>query len=682
MNYVNTNPVEKITNLAKKNYGFSREYNRLTIRPTDKLDAILSKLRKYFYKNLDAEEKATTGHSLKEDDYVCSYEKEAVRVFFEYAYGNDFKLSLSKEYGQDFELKFPEVKNPTESGKEYAEEELKALGRNGFKDDKDGIKRAVKHAYYASFESGDVVLFIDPANNVESKFANKIGRTVYWRRSHRDWVTFPNARVGCADNAINTDNGSTTFSFVNLADVLGFYKLYKSVVAMARERYVEAEEKGLNEKFERNPGKYVYSSAIDLSTICDILRLSLVNWFKSSLYNSSSIYEEAPEALIAHKLEGEEQEMYAAVFGNKYATGDYWLIALDLSKFPEGKVPKSYVVDEFNSQYGYANEDVCSYKWMLFEIWRLKTRLFFEDYVQTIASVSIQLQALKKDNATSHAKTYETKKNINKETQERMKELDQRWKGQFSSVEIDNGVDLRELWKVEDDMSDILKILPRADSALPIMRFRKIHQHKAYGIFFPYNNTLAVDYRDGLQSFIHEYGHYLDCNWNESEILSLKRNFKQILVSATNRIDRAYRANRVDLSKNKIDYYKTPTEVFARAFEVYCSRMGLDVTFIKNPERYAKDETLVAYDCFKDCLDLIDTYFDGLFPELADSIRELMESRRQKAAKIEEKKAAQEPKKPEQTKNNTISSYSSSDITKIMVHAQRIDENVYQLSLF
>ena len=162
----------------------------------------------------------------------------------------------------------------------------------------------------------------------------------------------------------------------------------------------------------------------------------------------------------------------------------------------------------------------------------------------------------------------------------------------------------------------------------------------------------------------------------------LKRNFKQILVSATNRIDRAYRANRVDLSKSKIDYYKTPTEVFARAFEVYCSRMGRDVTFIKNPERYAKDETLVAYDCFKDCLDLIDTYFDGLFPELADSIRELMESRRQKAAKIEEKKAAQEPKKPEQTKNNTISSYSSSDITKIMVHAQKIDENVYQLSLF
>ena len=80
MSYVNTNPIEKITNLAKKNYGFSREYNRLTIRPTDKLDTILSKLRKYFYKNLDAEEKATTGHSLKEDDYVCSYEKEASAV--------------------------------------------------------------------------------------------------------------------------------------------------------------------------------------------------------------------------------------------------------------------------------------------------------------------------------------------------------------------------------------------------------------------------------------------------------------------------------------------------------------------------------------------------------------------------------------------------------------------------
>lgn len=678
MSYVKSDPVEKITNLAKKNYGFSREYNRLTIRPTDKLDSVLSKLRKYFYKNLDAEEKATTGHSLKEDDYVCSYEKEAVRVFFKFAFGTDFNLGLRKNYGEGYDIKFPEVKNPTEFGKEYAEKELEALGVTGFNDGQAGIKRAVKHAYYASFECGDVVLFIDPANNVKSSFANRACRSVFWRSSHCDWVTFPNTRVGKTDNAINADSGSTAFSFANLADVLGFYKLYKSVAAMASERYAEAKEKGLNEKFVHDPGTYARSSAIDPEMIYVILQLSLCNSLKNSLYNDSSIYEEVPEALIAHKLEGEEQEMYAAVFGSKYATGDYWLIACDLTKFPEGKVPKVYVIDEFNSQYGYANEDVCSYRLLLFELWRLKTRLFFEDYVQTIASVSTQLQALKKENASSHAKTYETKKNINKETQKRMKELDQKWEGCFSSVEIDNGVDLNELGKVEDDMSEILKILPRVDNNLPIMRFRKIHQHKAYGIFFPHNNTLAVDYRDGLQSFIHEYGHYLDYNWNENEVLSLERDFKRILVSATDRIDRAYRAKKAGLPKGKIDYYKTPTEVFARAFEIYCSRRGLDTTFIKNPERYAKDETMVVYDCFKDCLDMIDAYFDRLFPELADSIHELTESKRQKAAEIEKKKTVPEP---EQAKVMS-SYYSASDIAQIMANAEKVGENAYQLSLF
>lgn len=79
MDYVNQ--TKKITNLAKKNYGFSLEYNRLSIRPTDSLRVALRKLRKYFYKNLDAEEKQTTGHSLKEADYTCSYEKRAVQLF-------------------------------------------------------------------------------------------------------------------------------------------------------------------------------------------------------------------------------------------------------------------------------------------------------------------------------------------------------------------------------------------------------------------------------------------------------------------------------------------------------------------------------------------------------------------------------------------------------------------------
>lgn len=681
MEYVKRNPTQKITSLAKKNYGFSREYTRLTIRPTDTLRVALRKLRKYFYKNLDAEEKHTTGHSLKEADYTCSYEEAAVQLFLKVVLV-DTRNYTNLKFKEKDRKGMPKITHIPASS--FCEQELEYLGQDrassrgrygGFKDGADGAKRASYHAYKVETSEGALVYLFDPDNKAANKMANAPAvHRYHWVSNHPGWVTDLYSD-GPESNYV------TSFTYGNLDDVLGFYKLYNSVADEVSSRFIDTLAEGLFDKFENDPGKYMQSIAVNPDVIMNAVNESLYSEREEIL----DIWEylEKPEAVTFHKLEGKEKEMYAALEGKRSLnpSGDNWLTAYDLSKFEGSDLPEHCVISEFGKEYGYANVLVGNHERSLQTLWELKSRLFLKEYIQTVALVSLQLRALQQQEVTAHAKTYQTKKNINKETQIRMSELEHRWKDYYSGVEIDNGVDLNELSKVESDMERILKILPHTDNrTLPIMRFRKIHQHKALGVFFPVNNTLAIDYRDGLQSFIHEYGHYLDFNWSELGTLSLGRKFEPILVSASKNLEHIYASGEVVAFKGKLDYFETPSEVFARAFEIYCSRKGLDTTFIKDPDSYVHDKTLVKYSCFNDCLDLVDSYFDDLFPKLAYSIHDLMETESQKikVASVNKVSAIQK-ETPALPKQET---YTLEELDKIMIHAEKLDEHKYQLALF
>ena len=54
-------------------------------------------------------------------------------------------------------------------------------------------------------------------------------------------------------------------------------------------------------------------------------------------------------------------------------------------------------------------------------------------------------------------------------------------------------------------------------------------------MFTPFNNTLAVDFRPndgggiGLQSFVHEYGHFLDYNTKDELPRSLSSDFADVV---------------------------------------------------------------------------------------------------------------------------------------------------------
>ena len=84
----------------------------------------------------------------------------------------------------------------------------------------------------------------------------------------------------------------------------------------------------------------------------------------------------------------------------------------------------------------------------------------------------------------------------------------------FRKVEIDTQkydgevFNYEEFSKVEQDFLAILDKLPQA-KAQPELKFRRLGKHKAWGIYSPFLNILAVDVRH-TESFIHEYGHYLD----------------------------------------------------------------------------------------------------------------------------------------------------------------------------
>lgn len=236
----------------------------------------------------------------------------------------------------------------------------------------------------------------------------------------------------------------------------------------------------------------------------------------------------------------------------------------------------------------------------------------------------------------SHARFFEEKKNIKQETKRVMTIFENMLNNKFCHVEIDNDVELDKLGHIKDELKETTDILPNSnDGKKAILRFRKLRNHRALGIFTPVNNTVAVDFRSdengmiekgigkkniGLQSLIHEYGHFLDYNMLcDSAALSLSSDFDNILFQTQAEL----RANskRLALMGEKIEYLCLPSEIFARAFEVYVYDCGLDNSFTKDSEQLNLETLNLRYSCFnRNIRLLIDVYFDKKFPTLRRDI--------------------------------------------------------------
>lgn len=246
---------------------------------------------------------------------------------------------------------------------------------------------------------------------------------------------------------------------------------------------------------------------------------------------------------------------------------------------------------------------------------------FIQNYIQNTYDILLQSEYEKEIDKQTRASAWQTKKHINKETLEMMSTTS--LTNYFDYVEIDNEVDLKLFKQFETEMERVHAILPKTGDKAPDLRLRKLGNHNALGLYVPSKHTIAVDFRDtgdeiggvGIQSFIHEYGHSLDYGVNDGKLLSMSEEFKPIVTRYRENI--RFKAAKTYVGK-KAGYYGAPTEVFARAFEIYVSEAGFRSPLLKTNDIYETSLEYVLFD--KDMREELTAYFDQQFPALKAAI--------------------------------------------------------------
>ena len=192
----------------------------------------------------------------------------------------------------------------------------------------------------------------------------------------------------------------------------------------------------------------------------------------------------------------------------------------------------------------------------------------------------------------------------------------------FRKVEIDTQkyegeiFDYEEFSKVEQDFLGVLDKLPQA-KAQPELKFRRLGKHKAWGIYSPALNILAVDVRH-TESFIHEYGHYLDFKHGD-EVYSEMSKFFPIIKAYKKKLTELAEDSKYaqKLTAKRMGYYLIPTEIFARAFELWVSATIVsDATIISSTKTYNSQPEYIAFSHIKE---LVFSFFNAIFPNTTSS---------------------------------------------------------------
>ena len=184
-----------------------------------------------------------------------------------------------------------------------------------------------------------------------------------------------------------------------------------------------------------------------------------------------------------------------------------------------------------------------------------------------------------RESASKVATVWEDKKNQKDEHVKASKETN--LLKDFSKVEIDGDVDLNEFKDFESDFAHVRSKLPTIPSdRKPEMRIRKLGKHGSHkttvhGLYNPVRNSIAIDVRNS-SSAIHEMGHYYDLTVKGNSSMSreayplMKRYMKGLSTT----------------DEGRREYLSTPTEIYARAFELYShERLGINNRLL-NPDKF------------------------------------------------------------------------------------------------
>ena len=202
------------------------------------------------------------------------------------------------------------------------------------------------------------------------------------------------------------------------------------------------------------------------------------------------------------------------------------------------------------------------------------------------------------------ARAFETKKNIPGKILKVMNS--NKFLNYFSYVELDADTDLDKFRLVEDEWERIIKMfdLNKLDKK-PELRFRKLGKHRALGLYYPGLKCLCVDITSP-SSFMHEFGHHIDYTYS-TRPMSLQYEFRNILREYTKAYDKPRGEDKYLYNKRK--YFTTPTEIFARTFEMYLVNKKIETTFLKEK----KDMNIInGYPEFDEkVINQINDYFDS-----------------------------------------------------------------------
>lgn len=195
-----------------------------------------------------------------------------------------------------------------------------------------------------------------------------------------------------------------------------------------------------------------------------------------------------------------------------------------------------------------------------------------------------------KNKSSECARAFETKKNIPNKIKEVMEHTI--LLKDFKYVELDEDVDIDKFKLIEEEfiyIKNLLNLEKFTNLYKPELRVRKLGKHKAKGVFFPHRNCISIDlsYPD---SFLHEFAHFIDYTLYEGTLLSLQTDFVPIIKNYTEAYEKYILLTDNNYLKRKRDYYKTPTEIFARCFEMYLSFKGINTSFNQLENNLLPDE--------------------------------------------------------------------------------------------
>lgn len=201
-----------------------------------------------------------------------------------------------------------------------------------------------------------------------------------------------------------------------------------------------------------------------------------------------------------------------------------------------------------------------------------------------------------------YARSYMTKKNIPKSIVKEMETSG--FNEYFGYVEMDESVDITLVEEIYKEFVAVketyLKGMVSTDNSI---RFRRLGNHKASGLYYPSVKCLCVDIGHP-SSMIHEYGHLIDYTRGE---LSLKGSFLPIRERYTILLEQNDRKEELK-GKYDMDYYLMPTEIFARCFEMYLAVCkGVDNSLLKTTNFswvYPNEDELLMKE--------VETYYDNL----------------------------------------------------------------------